>query len=204
MSGAWENKGKTRWEFTGHGWGVFSISKGGKDWHAFSEPFGARPIHLGVFPSRVAAQEFVEKQVSKLVKKNPRRRRRASPAQLAARAKFAAMAKARALKRRGKRAVKKIGRKTRAAAKAFRRTNPKPALRGFQVAALRNGKILFLSGIGLSSSREAASLFGSLKAARKVAGQVRSVASRFGITKIAVVTKFDAPTEIRNFLQGKA
>lgn len=116
-------------------------------------------------------------------------KRKASPAQLRARAKFAAMAK-----RRGR-----FGRKARG-------TNPvksQKALSGFQVAALKGGKILYLSGLALSTSREAASTFGSLKTAHKIARQLRDIAGQFGITKIAVVTKFDKPWEVQNFLLGK-
>jgi hypothetical protein len=139
-------------------------------------------------------------------KLNPRKRR-ASPAQLAARAKFAAMAKARALGRRGKRAVKrgarKLARKSRAAARAFRNTNPRKR-DAFQIAAAKGDKILFLSGVAMTSNREAASNYGTISTARKIAKQVRDVGRQFGISRVAVVTSHDHPRAIRSFLLGGA
>jgi hypothetical protein len=119
--------------------------------------------------------------------RNPRKRGRGRSA-----AQKAATARMLAANRRGK---KGGGRK--------RRANPKgPPLTGFQIAALRQGKILFLSGIGLSDNRGAASLFGSLKAARHVAKQVRTAGRKLGVSKVAVVAKFDSAAEIGKFLGG--
>lgn len=114
--------------------------------------------------------------------RNPRKRGRGRSA-----AQKAATARMLAANRRGK-----------------RRTNPKAArtLTGFQIAALRQGKVLYLSGIGLSDNRSAASLFGSVKAARHVAKQVRNAGRKLGITKVAVVAKFDTAAEIGRFLGG--
>ena len=127
-------------------------------------------------------------------RKATRRTQRVSPAQLAARAKFAARAKAGKFRRR-----RKIGGGT-------RKGNPgrKAPLSGFQVAALRQGKILFLSGVAMTSNREAASNYGSVTTARHVAKQVRDVGRQLGITKVAVVTRHDAPSEIKRFLLGGA
>jgi hypothetical protein len=74
----------------------------------------------------------------KAVKKNPRKRR-ASPAQLAARAKFTAMVKSgRKFGRKAAKVARKVGRKSVAAAKAFRKTNPRST--AFQVATAK-GKL---------------------------------------------------------------
>lgn len=118
--------------------------------------------------------------------RNPRKRGRGRSA-----AQKAATARMLAANRRGKRAKNPKG----AARKG-------PPLTGFQVAALRKGKILYLSGIGLSDNRGAASLFGSLKAARHVAKQVRNAGRALGISKVAVIAKFDSAAEIGRFLGG--
>lgn len=149
-------------------------------------------------------------------KKNPRKRR-ASPAQLKARAKFAAAARSGKFRRRRK--VSK-SRKALLARRARQRkaagipearshipTKRNPArapMKGFQVAALRQGKILFLSGVAMTTGRDAASNFSSVSVARKVAKQVRDVGGQLGISKVAVVTRHDAPAEIRRFLLGEA
>lgn len=78
--------------------------------------------------------------------------------------------------------------------------NPAKTLTGFQVAALKGGKVYYLSGLGLSTERSAASTYFTLQTARRVAGQLKKVAPQFGITRIAVVTKFDTADSIRRFL----
>jgi hypothetical protein len=90
-------------------------------------------------------------------------------------------------------AGKKRGRK--------RRSNPQGR---FQIAALRGKKILFLSGVAMTDSRAAASNYGGLGTARKIARQVRAVGGPLGISKVAVVTAYDSPGEIRSFLLGEA
>jgi hypothetical protein len=145
---------------------------------------------------------------TKLNPKKRRSRKRASPAQLAARAKFAAMAKAKA--RAGQRAYNKRRAKEKAPGKltakqkaARRSTNPKR--RGyFQVAAAKGKNVLFLAGLGLSSNRDTASNFGTVSTARKMAGQVRDVGRPLGVARVAVVTSYDSPQAIRRFLLGEA
>lgn len=172
------------------------------------------------------------------------KKRHASPAQIAARKKFAAAARSGKFRRRRRRAknpgnkaahragkcnvcgeqmlptnrpgwrhvsgpdwtkckLERIERRTKRRASNPNRVS-KNAHTRFQVAALKGEKILFLSGIALSTSREAASNYGSLDVARKIAGQVRDVGRKLGIGKVAVVTKYDTPAEIKRFLLGGA
>ncbi|RPH75969.1 hypothetical protein EHM76_00375 [bacterium] len=130
-----------------------------------------------------------------------RKKRKASPAQLAARAKFTAMVRSgRKFGRKVRRKAAKVGRKSAAAAKAFRKTNP--ARSAFQIAAAKGKNVLFLAGIGLSSNRATASNFGTLSTARKIARQVRDVGRKLGVGRVAVVTSHDSPQAIRSFLLG--
>jgi len=137
-------------------------------------------------------------------KLNPKKRRkRASPAQLAARAKFTAMVKSgRKFGRKVARKARKVGRKSVAAAKAFRRTNP--AAGRFQLAALCRGTVCYLAGLGLSSNRATASNFGTLSAARRSATQVKQHGAALGVTKVAIVSAGDSPVGIKRFLLGEA
>lgn len=182
--------------------------------------------------------------------------RKASPAQLAARAKFVAAVKSGKFRRRSRK-WKPLGRSKigRAISAAVARSKPNPAkgrgtvarskaaklardLRAiktpnltarekaramrshvktylkarernpaggrFQVTALCRGKLCYLSGLGLSTNREAASNYSFLPAARKAAGQVRDVGRKLGVTKVAIVTAHDPPAKIRSFLLGEA
>lgn len=171
------------------------------------------------------------------------KKRHASPAQIAARKKFAAAARSGKFRRRRRRAKNPGNKAAHRAGKCNvcgeqmlptnrpgwrhvsgpdwtkcklerieRRTkrragNPskKPAGR-FQIAALRgrNSTLLFLSGIGLSSNRSAASNFGSVQTARTIAKQVRQAGKKLGIWKVAIVTTNDSPQEINRFLLGGA
>lgn len=117
------------------------------------------------------------------------RKKKASPAQLAARAKFAAMAKARSKKRS----------KGKAAKNPARRESSR-----FQVAVLRLGQVRFLAGVGLTNNREAAANYTTLDGARKSANQIRPYIGRAGIQKVAVVTANDSVSAIRGFMLGKA
>lgn len=60
MTGTWKNEGRHGWEYSGHGWGVYRVKKGGGKWHTFHEPFGAAPVLLGEHDSRKAAQKQAE------------------------------------------------------------------------------------------------------------------------------------------------
>lgn len=171
------------------------------------------------------------------------KKRRASPAQLKARAKFAAAARAGKFRRRRKRGKNPAAKSAPHGGKCNvcgeqmlpvnrpgwrhvsgpdwtkcklerierrqkrRAGNPtKKAPGRFQIAALRgrNSTLLFLSGIGLSSNRSAASNFGSVQTARNIAKQVRQAGKKLGIWKVAIVTTNDSPQEINRFLLGGA
>jgi hypothetical protein len=99
------------------------------------------------------------------------------------------------------RKARKVGRKSVAAAKAFRRTNP---VGRFQLAALCRGTVCYLAGLGLSSNRATASNFGTLSAARKTAGQIKAAGAALGVTKVAIVGAGDSPSAIKGFLLGGA
>jgi hypothetical protein len=121
------------------------------------------------------------------------------------------MAKARGIKIARKRVA--IKRQLRRHGKAIDPNTPTKQLRqmrrdnpasNFQVAALRKGKVLYLSGVGLTDNREAAASFTSLRMVRKIAEQVRKAGSRLSITKVAIVSRHDPVTAVRRFLLGEA
>lgn len=121
-------------------------------------------------------------------------RKKPSPKQLAARRKFAAMAKARSKKAAGRKRTKNPAKHSRA---------PKIPKGRFQVAALKGTKVLYFSGIALTDNRSAAVNFPVLAAARSMGQKIRKVAPQLGVTRIAVVTAHDSPASVAGFLRGK-
>ncbi len=229
----WVNKHPYGWHYEGHGFGTFWVKKSGHKngrWYAFTEEFGGKPIGLGNFATRPEAQAFIESHVQGLAdykaaydarNRNPMKKRRAkkaTPAQLRARALFAKRAKAGAFSRykrkarAGQRALNKkrdaemrrVGYGVNRPSKkqlAARRSNP--AGGEFQIAGLRNGKVLYLSGVTMTDNRKAAGTFRELWIARTVAKSVRKVGHKLGISKVAIVTSHDSPEAVRSFLLGK-
>lgn len=71
--GKWENKGRSGWEYTGHGWGVYRVQRTRNGWYAAHVPFGGSPVGLGMHGTREAAQSQVERIVDELAASKARK-----------------------------------------------------------------------------------------------------------------------------------